>query len=219
MRNGIKIALPLEEFCAPAYWHLWMHLSYKEFLEKFGYDVWDQYNIPTEEEVARLERAEQYGRTSEDVESVYSYDEEEMEKFLEEDGEDVDSEAEYQSSEGSEADLAVRDLTTLDLDVPMREDEDEDEDEDGDYQPNEEGDDESDVDEDVEMRELGEEEEGEDPYANLDLHNYSVMSQGLPSRQEQEEEIDENGEGLVVYDSNQEEGFNDDGEEWGGFSN
>ncbi len=69
------------------------------------------------------------------------------------------------------------------------------------------------------MRELGEEEEGEDPYANLDLNNYSAMSQGLPSHQEQEEEIDENGEGLVVYDSSQEEEFNDDGEEWDGFSN
>ncbi len=118
VRNGIKITLPLEEFCAPAYWHLWMHLSYKEFLEKFSYHVWDQYNIPTEEEVARLERAEWYGRTSEDVESVYSYDEEEMEKFLEEDGEDVDSEAEYQPSKGSEADQGVIDLTIADRRYP-----------------------------------------------------------------------------------------------------
>ncbi len=75
-------------------------------LSNMAYDDWDQYNVPMEEQVARLERAERMS-VEEDDEVVFAYDKEEMGVFLKEDKEDEEDSAEYQPSEESEADLDV----------------------------------------------------------------------------------------------------------------
>jgi len=56
VKNGIIVALPLEEHCNT--WEkcvVWKNLPEEEFMEKFGNAVLERYHIPTEEELAQLE--------------------------------------------------------------------------------------------------------------------------------------------------------------------
>jgi len=56
VKNGIIVALPLEEHCNT--WEkcvVWKNLPEEEFMEKFGNAVLKRYHIPTEEELAQLE--------------------------------------------------------------------------------------------------------------------------------------------------------------------
>jgi hypothetical protein len=66
IKDGIHVALPLEEFCGT--WEKcaeWKNLSDKEFMEKYGDDVLKDYNILTAEELEQLEKLQEDGEEEE----------------------------------------------------------------------------------------------------------------------------------------------------------
>jgi hypothetical protein len=68
MANGIKVALPLEKYCDTLEkCAQWKNLPEKEFMEKYGNEVLEQYHMPTEEE---KEQIRQYDAGEEEEEEI-----------------------------------------------------------------------------------------------------------------------------------------------------
>lgn len=78
-KDGVYIALPLAQHCQT--WEqclAWKDLSDEVFMEKYGNAVLEQYHLPTDEEIARLEEFDGDDEEEEEGEGddndVYGYD-------------------------------------------------------------------------------------------------------------------------------------------------
>ncbi|KAE9397510.1 hypothetical protein BT96DRAFT_71109 [Gymnopus androsaceus JB14] len=82
MNNGV--ALPMPQHCqSEADIRRWKKLNTKKFMEEYGNEVLDQYDIPTEEELERLDR-------NEDTDNEADEDDEDDEDFTDSEDEAAD---------------------------------------------------------------------------------------------------------------------------------